>query len=231
MSNFNFFRLYPKLNGSGTNKQDFPNLGQDHFRITYTWTQGDGGTDLDTYTGFAPGTGVTYNGTSYDGVYGGASFSNWVGYQGSPFNSNIGPGTFASGNYYIAWAGDNTSTDGKEDILINLTNITSDVSLSVYNIELYGRWFSSVGTGEIDVTVELWSGGTWSDGGTVWQNSGGTLEETIGFSIDCLRGPGTGNKLDFTTYPPPNTTTYKQFGDLNFTSTGNGSITYTLDSA
>jgi hypothetical protein len=228
MSNFNFFRLYPKLNGSGTDEEPFTNQGQDHFQLTYTWTQGDGGRDLDTYTGFAPGTGVTFSGTNYDGVYGGTGFANWLGFAGSTY---IGPGAFSTARYYMAWAGDNTSSDGVEDVLINLAKIQTDVGIANYNVELYGRWYTQIGTGLIDVSLKLWSGGTWSDGGTIWQNSGGTLLDTIEFSIDCLRGTGTGNKLDFSTYPPPNTTTYKKFGNLNFTSTGNGSITYTLDSA
>lgn len=232
MSNINFFRIFPKLNGSGTVDEPFTSQGQDHFRITYTWTQGDGGDDLDTYTGFAPGTGVISGGTNYDGVYGGTDFANWVGYAAGGSQGYIGPGNFSSGNYYIAWAGDNTSSDGKEDILINIEKVLGDVtSINNFEIELYGRWYDTIGTGEIDVTLQLWTGGTWSDSGLVWSNSGGTLLDTLEFSIDCLRGTGIGNKLDFANYPPPNTTTYKAFGTLSFIRDGSGNLSYNLDSA
>lgn len=229
MSNQNFFRLYPKL--AGTPSVDIPiSAGaQDHFRITHNWTQGDGGRDLDTYSGFGPNTGVVYNSVNYDGVYGGVGFDNWVGYAGDTY---VGPGDFNSGNYYIAWAGDDTSDDGFEDVLINIDNLFTDVTtISNYKVELYGRWFNEIGTGEIDVALQVWQGGTWSDGGTVWQNSGGTKLDEVQFSIDCLRGTGTGNKLDFANYPPPDTTTYKKFGELNFVDDGSGTLTYNLDSA
>lgn len=227
--NHNFFRLYPKLSGTTSVEIPIESGDQDHFRLIYTWTQGDGGRDLDTYTGFAPGTGVISASVDYDGVYGGTNFDNWVGYAGDTY---IGPGDFTSGDYYIAWAGDNTSEDGTEDILVNIDNLVTDVTtISNFEIELYGRWYSQIGTGEIDVTLELWQGGTWSDAGTVWSNSGGTLLDSVEFSIDCLRGTGTGNKLDFENYPPPNTTTYKKFGTLSFESDGSGNLIYNLDSA
>ena len=87
------------------------------------------------------------------------------------------------------------------------------------------RWFSQIGSGGIDIAVELWKGGTWSDQGTVWSNSGGSLEETISFSLNCLKGTGYGNGLDFS-YPA--STTYKYMGKLVFESDGSGYISFNL---
>ena len=166
MSNINFFRILQS--GGGESNTPFTDQGQDTFRITYTWQQGDGGTDLDTLTGIAPGTGTSYDGTLN---------SSATGFAGYGAGSYEGPGNFASGNYFL------------------------------------------------DIAVELWKGGTWSDQGTVWANSGGTLEETISFSLSCLKGTGIGNRLDFS---KPPSTTYKYMGKLVFTSNGTGYIAFNL---
>ena len=199
MSNINFFRILQS--GGGESNTPFTDQGQDTFRITYTWQQGDGGNDLDTLTGIAPGTGTSYDGTLN---------LNATGFAGYGAGSYEGPGNFASGNYFLAWAGDNTSGAGVEDVLVNQDYmISQNTSLTSFEIQLYSRWFTTIGQGGIDIAVELWKGGTWSDQGTVWANSGGTLEETISFSLSCLKGTGIGNRLDFS---KPPSTTYKYMG-------------------
>ncbi len=221
MSNLNFFRILQ--NSGGESNTPFSDQDQDTFRITYTWEQGDGGRDLDTLTGFAPSTG-----TSYDGTLNKAS-TNFVGYKTNTYGGrlfSVGPGNFASGNYFLAWAGDNTSGAGVEDVLVNQDYIISqNNTLTNFEIQLYSRWFSQIGTGGIDIAVELWKGGTWSDGGTVWANSGGSLVDTISFSLSCLKGTGYGNGLDFSSTP---STTYKYMGKLVFESDGSGYISFNL---
>ena len=217
MSNINFFRILQS--GGGESNTPFTDQGQDTFRITYTWQQGDGGNDLDTLTGIAPGTGTSYDGTLNQ------SATNFVGFS---VDSYIGPGSFGTGNYFLAWAGDNTSGDGVEDILVNQDYMISQNStLTEFEIQLYSRWYYSIGTGEIDIAVELWTGGTWEDDGTVWKNTGGTLQDTISFSLNCLKGTGTGNRLDFSAAP---STTYKYMGKLVFTSNGSGYLSVDLTS-
>jgi len=215
MSNLNFFRILQ--NSGGESNTPFSDQGQDTFRITYTWEQGDGGRDLDTFTGIAPGTGTSYDGTLN------STATNFVGFSS---NSVIGPGNFNSGNYFLAWAGDNTQGAGVEDVLVNQNYmISQNNTLTNFEIQLYSRWYSQIGSGGIDIAVELWKGGTWSDGGTVWNNSGGTLEDTISFSLNCLRGTGVGNRLDFS---KPPSTTYKYMGKLVFESDGSGYISFNL---
>lgn len=215
MSNLNFFRILQ--NSGGESNTPFSDQDQDTFRITYTWEQGDGGRDLDTFTGIAPGTGTSYDGTLN------STATNFVGFSS---NSVIGPGNFNSGNYFLAWAGDNTQGAGVEDVLVNQNYmISQNNTLTNFEIQLYSRWYSQIGSGGIDIAVELWKGGTWSDGGTVWSNSGGTLEDTISFSLNCLRGTGVGNRLDFS---KPPSTTYKYMGKLVFESDGSGYISFNL---
>ena len=215
MSNINFFRMLQS--GGGESTITFPDQSQDTFRITYTWEQGDGGRDLDTFTGIAPGIG-----TSYDGILN-SSTTNFVGFAA---NSTVGPGNFGSGNYFLAWAGDNRSGAGVEDVLVNQDYMISQNStLTEFEIQLYSRWYSQIGSGGIDIAVELWTGGTWSDGGTVWANSGGTLQDTISFSLNCLKGTGTGNRLNFSADP---STKYKYMCKLVFESNGTGYISVNL---
>ena len=226
MSNINFFRILQSSGGEKT--VTFPDQSQDTFRITYTWTQGDGGTDLDTLTGIAPGTGTEYGaGIDTDGVLN-ADADNFVGFKPPGIGgetTHIG-GTFASGNYFLAWAGDNVAGAGVEDVLVNQDYMISQNStLTEFEIQLYSRWYSSIGTGEIDIAVELWTGGTWSDEGTYFENSGGTLQDTISFSLNCLKGTGVGNRLDFS---KPPSTTYKYMGKLVFESNGSGYISVNL---
>jgi|TARA_B110000908_G_C10160972_1_gene405989 hypothetical protein len=221
MSNINFFRILQS--GGGESTVTFPDQSQDTFRITYTWTQGDGGNDLDTLTGIAPGTGTSYDGTLNAGS------SNFTGFKTSTYGGklfSVGPGNFASGNYFLAWAGDNTSGAGVEDILVNQDYMISQNSaLTEFEIQLYSRWYTTIGTGGIDIAVELWTGGTWSDQGTVWANSGGTLQDTISFSLNCLKGTGYGNGLDFS---QASSTTYKYMGKLIFESNGSGYVSVNL---
>tara|TARA_R110000782_G_scaffold163692_1_gene255744 strand:- start:386 stop:1048 length:663 start_codon:yes stop_codon:yes gene_type:complete len=218
MSNINFFRILQS--GGGESTVTFPDQSQDTFRITYTWTQGDGGNDLDTLTGIAPGTGTSYDGTLN------STATNFVGFKTTGKVFSVGPGNFASGNYFLAWAGDNTSGAGVEDILVNQDYMISQNSaLTEFEIQLYSRWYTTIGTGGIDIAVELWTGGTWSDTGTVWANSGGTLQDTISFSLNCLKGTGYGNGLDFS---QASSTTYKYMGKLIFESNGSGYVSVNL---
>ena len=215
MSNINFFRMLQSSGGEKT--VTFPDQSQDTFKISYTWTQGDGGTDLDTLTGIAPGTGTSYDGTLN------SSATNFVGYGATAYQ---GPGNFASGNYFLAWAGDNIGGAGVEDVLVNQDYMISQNStLTDFEIQLYSRWYTTIGTGGIDVAVELWTGGTWSDEGTYFENSGGTLQDTISFSLNCLKGTGVGNRLDFSELP---STTYKYMGKLVFESNGSGYVSVNL---
>ena len=50
-----------------------------------------------------------------------------------------------------------------------------------------------------------------------FDNSGGTLQDTISFSLNCLKGIGFGNGLDFS---EASSTTYKYMGKLVFESDG-----------
>ena len=59
----------------------------------------------------------------------------------------------------------------------------------------------------------------------IWANSGGTLQDTISFSLNCLKGTGYGNGLDFS---QASSTTYKYMGKLIFESNGSGYVSVNL---
>ena len=219
MSNINFFRILQS--GGGESTVTFPDQSQDTFRITYTWRLKNSG-----YKIMVQPKSLVFH------VGGGtlnAGSSNFTGFKTSTYGGklfSVGPGNFASGNYFLAWAGDNTSGAGVEDILVNQDYMISQNSaLTEFEIQLYSRWYTTIGTGGIDIAVELWTGGTWSDQGTVWANSGGTLQDTISFSLNCLKGTGYGNGLDFS---QASSTTYKYMGKLIFESNGSGYVSVNL---
>ena len=89
---------------------------------------------------------------------------------------------------------------------------------------MFARWFNTVGDGSISVSVELWQGGTWSDGGTVWNNSGGTKKQTLAFDLACRRGTGLGTRLAGT----DEATKFKKMGTLNFASNSTGNLEVSL---
>ena len=219
------FQGYPTYGQSfipAVSSSDWTDQGQDHYLIKYAWTQGVGGKDLDTMTGLKPGTG-----TGHDGNY--STSANYVGYAIGSAGANggkyVGDGNFASGNYYLAWPGDDTSTAGNEQILVNQDYIISDNgSITSFDVEMFARWFNTVGDGSISVSVELWQGGTWSDGGTVWNNSGGTKKQTLAFDLACRRGTGLGTRLAGT----DEATKFKKMGTLNFASNSTGNLEVSL---
>jgi|TARA_R110002012_G_scaffold26734_4_gene86481 hypothetical protein len=221
------FQGYPFYGQSFTQNESSSNwsdLGQDHYLIKYAWTEGDGGKDLDTMTGLKPGTG-----TGHDGNY--STSANYVGYNLGTSDSNngryVGDGNFASGNYYFAWPGDDVASAGNEQILVNQDYIISDnpsADVSSFDVEMFARWYSEVGTGAITVSVELWQGGTWSDGGTIWNNSGGTKKSTLAFDLACRRGTSSGTFLAGTVEDSK----FKKMGTLNFRDNSTGGLTVSL---
>ena len=173
-------------------------------------------------TGLKPGTG-----TGHDGNY--STSANYVGFAVGNSDANggkyVGDGNFASGNYYLAWPGDDTSTAGNEQILVNQDYIISDNgSITSFDVEMFARWYATVGDGSISVSVELWQGGTWSDGGTVWNNSGGTKKQTLAFDLACRRGTNLGTRLAGT----DEATKFKKMGTLNFASNSSGNLEVSL---
>jgi hypothetical protein len=218
----NFY--YASLGPSRVSKaSDVPNVGGDRFLIRYVWTQGLGGRDLDTFTGIEPGTG-----TGVDGVKNASgSPTNYVGYAGNPIPAIPSGGDIGSTSYFY-WGGDNTSGAGNEAILINPGKLTTDnPSINVFNVGLYGNWYSTLGNGCITVELKVYNGGSYSISSNDIINSGGTLLLTKSFGINInnnIRGGAVG-------YPTNGINGYQKIGTFKFVRNTSGTFYVDLQSA
>ena len=195
------FQGYPKyeqsyIQADGT--ECWTDLGQDSYLIKWSYdTDHNGGDKLVTLTGLAPDT--TGNAT-YDGTYDWISDINYVGEgaidHADELRYHIGyqwqDGALANSNIFIAHGNvtDNGNLPGTAQILVNQDEIISDFgSTSEFEIELFAWWYENKRYGQINLTVELWSGGTWTKSSNVFTNSGGTKEDTLGpYTLNCQRG-------------------------------------------
>ena len=218
--NFYYASLGPARVSGGF---EVPNVGGDRFLIRYVWTQDLGGRDLDTFTGIEPGTGTTSDGVKNAS----GSPTNYVGYNGIsggviPSGGNIGSTS------YLYWGGDNTSGGGTEAVLINPNKLNTDFpSINVYNIGLYGNWFSAIGNGCISVDLLVYSGGTYSVSTNNIINSGGTLLLTKSFNINInntIRNGATG-------FPSNGINGYQRIGTFKFSRNTSGAFYVDLQSS
>ncbi|WP_268847405.1 DUF5977 domain-containing protein [Flavobacterium aestivum] len=134
--------------------------------IRYKWALG-AGQDFDTYTG------IVNSGTSLD--------NKWMGW-GHNFGNELPNDTIAADSY-IMWAGDNTQANGIESCLVNFSKITADYpTLNTIQVRMAGSWYTSVGTGNIDIEVTTYLGGTMVKTGYDMINVGGTMIDQKNFS-------------------------------------------------
>ncbi|WP_281225935.1 DUF5977 domain-containing protein [Flavobacterium aquiphilum] len=134
--------------------------------IRYKWALG-AGQDFDTYTG------IVNSGTPLD--------NKWMGW-GHGFNNEI-PENAQAANSYIMWAGDNTQANGVESCLVNFSKITADYpTLNTIQVRMAGSWYRTLGTGNIDVEIVTYLGGTMEKSGFDIINVGGTMVDQKKFS-------------------------------------------------
>lgn len=130
----------------------------DYIVLRYNWTSNDG-KDLDTATRF-----VSSGVSGLDG--------NAVGWY---LNSNV--------LNILKYGGDNTSS-GDETVLIDLSVLKSKSGLNEQStIQLYSNWYNQSTCvygwpGNILIELKAYVGGTMSQSGFQWVNSGGTLIQT-----------------------------------------------------
>ncbi|OIV42226.1 DUF5977 domain-containing protein [Flavobacterium johnsoniae] len=115
----------------------------DYMVIKYKWAPG-AGIDLDTFTGFI-NTGIT----TLDNI--------WVGFgleNGLPANAT-------AQDSYIMWGGDKRDVTGAETCLINFKKVKEVYSnLNDVQIRMAGVWRDLKATGNIDVEITTFLGGT-----------------------------------------------------------------------
>ncbi|MCV9928117.1 DUF5977 domain-containing protein [Flavobacterium sp. LS1R49] len=171
--------------------------------VRYKWALG-AGVDFDTFTGFIN------TGTEWDNKY--------MGY-GHQQGNELPNGKLAADSY-IMWAGDNTQSNGVESCLVNFSKMTTDYpNLNTIQVRMAGAWFNSVGTGNIDIEVTTYLGGTMSKVGYDIINTGGTQVQKETFSKHIPKPPNWVNDVNAVT----------NIGYVTFTkssSTGRIVITY-----
>lgn len=202
---------------------DIPNVGGDRFLLRYNWNQDIGGRDLDTFTGLEPGTGTTVDGVKNAS----GQPTNYVGYNGNP-NPAIPSGSNIGSTSYFFFGGDNISTGGTEAVLINPSKLITDFpSVNVYNIGLYGNWYSTLGNGCVSVDLLVYSGGTYSISTNNIINSGGSLLLTRTFNIN-INNVGRGGEIG---YPTNGINGYQRIGTLKFSRNTSGAFYVDLQSS
>lgn len=127
--------------------------------IRYIWTAG-GGTDLDTRT-----------------------------YLMNPSRKEqtVGWSRAQSDGSYLRWGGDNTGS-GVEAILLDVARLAADFpAIDTFKISLNAYWFSSVLSGNLNVQFEMYKGGTMSQSGYDWINSGGQRTQTLTVACNTMQ--------------------------------------------
>lgn len=173
--------------------------------IRYKWSLG-AGRDLDTFTGFVS------TGTEWDNKYMG--YGHGEGRE-LPINS-------VASQSYIMYAGDNQKDNGVEACLINFSNMISQYpSLKSIPVRMAAAWWGQVGTGNIDMEITTYSGGTMQkiDSEYDFINVGGSQIQQLTFSKSIP-------------YPPIWVNDIEQVNNIGFitfdknTSTAKVAITY-----
>lgn len=134
--------------------------------IKYMWSAG-AGDDLDTFTG------IVNSGTILD--------NNWLGYQ----QGNISvPDATSINTAYCYWAGDDQNpVAGFESVLINFNKITTDFpTLTTVVTKMAAVWWDPFLSGNIDVEIKTYLGGTMSQSGFNIINTGGSNVQSLTFS-------------------------------------------------
>ncbi|MBS7253501.1 DUF5977 domain-containing protein [Flavobacterium branchiicola] len=137
----------------------------DYMIIKYKWALG-AGVDLDTFTGYI-NTGIN----TLD--------KKWVGFG---LSSEV-PSSSIAQNSYIMWGGDETDITGTETCLINFKKLKADYSnLNDIQVRMAGVWWSSKNTGNIDVEITTYLGGTMTKVNKDIVNNNGKLVQSLNFS-------------------------------------------------
>jgi hypothetical protein len=155
----------------------------DYLIVRYKWALG-AGQDFDTFTGFVN------TGTTLDNKYMGFGH----GFGDSLFN----PATPTVP--YIMWGGDNTSANGVEACLVNFSKITADhPTLNAIQLRMAGAWYNSKGTGNIDIEITTFLGGTMRQLGYDFVNTGGVQVQQLTFSKNIPKPPNWINDVNAVT--------------------------------
>lgn len=137
----------------------------DYMIIKYKWAFG-AGADLDTFTGLI-NTGID----TLD--------NRWVGFG---LGSEV-PSSALAQDSYVMWGGDVTDVTGVETCLLNFKKIKEDyATLNDIQARMAGVWWNSKNTGNIDVEITTYLGGTMEKAGKDIVNNNGQQVQQLNFS-------------------------------------------------
>ena len=141
----------------------------DYMVIKYKWAPG-AGVDLDTFTGFV-NTGIS----TLD--------KKWVGFG----LGNEIPASAIAQDSYIMWGGDIQDVTGTETCLVNFKKVKEVYSnLNDVQIRMAGVWWVSKASGNIDVEIITFLGGTMLKEGKDIINNDGNQVQQLNFSKNIL---------------------------------------------
>ena len=160
--------------------------------IRYRWSS-TGGTDLDTRTAIM----------DVDSSLNGRDLG-WSRYGDGGDSTGAYLGV-SSSNYYMFWGGDNTS-DGVESLMVDFKKISSTFSLtSPFRIRLRANWYSQRYTGNFEISVTTYKGGSMTRSSRDFVNIGG-VQKFISRITKNVTGPHSsnvdGDSCGFITYDP-----------------------------
>jgi len=97
-------------------------------------------------------------------------------------------GSSNTGSTYMFWGGDNRSSGGSESVYFKVNDIkTAFPSAPTIQFTAKAHWYTSLGTGVINLAMYVYSGGTMvSDGNYGFTNVGGSLVATYTFPLPPL---------------------------------------------
>ncbi|WP_346318190.1 hypothetical protein [Chitinophaga sp. YIM B06452] len=153
----------------------------DYLVVRYLWTDADG-RDLDTFTGFIN------TGTAFD--------NDWVGYgQG---DGKI-PAGASDADAYLFWASDNTAS-GVEAVMANFKKFVEDNAGTAdeINVRMNAVWWSQRLTGDVQVQLTTYLGGTMEKVGFDFVNTGGVLVDQVTLNANVAAVSQTKNIIDST---------------------------------
>lgn len=157
----------------------------EYMTIKYKWALG-AGQDFDTFTGFVS------TGTEWDNKF--------MGY-GHNYGTEL-PNNATTSQAYLSYAGDNQKNNGVEACLVNFNKMVSDyTSLKSIPIRMAGAWYRQIGTGNIDIEITTYSGGTMQKVVSDYDfiNIGGSQIQQLTFSKNIPQPPSWVNDIDLVT--------------------------------
>lgn len=102
-------------------------------------------------------------------------------------NNEVGWNRQQNDGGYLIWGEDNTGS-GVESVLLNLQKLKSDnIGQQSFQILCSAFWFSSKGSGDIEIQFETYLGGVMQQSGFDFINNGGSVVDNIRIPVNVVK--------------------------------------------